>query len=90
MKVICINDSSKPNKIPNEQWIKKGEAYTVTRIVRLALQQDTMGLLLKEVKMDNSCFPYEFYDADRFAIIDETLVKTEESIKEKEADLEVI
>jgi hypothetical protein len=89
MKVICINDSKKPSKIPEEQWIKAGETYTVTRIVRLALQQDKMGLLLKEVKMDNSCFPYEFYDANRFALKEESLA-TEESNLEKEADLEVI
>jgi len=89
MKVICINDSKKPAKIPEEQWIKAGETYTVTRIVRLALQQDKMGLLLKEVKMDNSCFPYEFYDADRFALREE-LLAAEESKLEQEADLEIV
>jgi hypothetical protein len=88
MRVICINALNRPTKVPIEQWIKEGEIYTVMRIVRLALQQDKLGLLLKEIKMEDSCFPYEFYDGDRFAIIDEPLTTTKEV--EKEADLELI
>lgn len=90
MKVVCINDSNKPKKIPDDQWIKAGDEYTVTRVVRLALQNDKLGLLLKEVKMDDSCFPYKFYDADRFAIVNTSLIAADEAEVEKEADLEVI
>jgi len=76
LRVICINDSNKPSKVPVEQWIKKGNTYTITRLVRMAIQGNKMGVLLKEVSMPPSCFPYEFYDADRF--IPEELYTEEE------------
>ena len=80
MKVICINSDNKPDKIPLEQWIKKGEEYTITRLIHLAITPGKMGVLLKEVQLDASCFPYEFYDADRFAPIE--LLSNEESVSE--------
>lgn len=80
MKVICINDSNKPAKIPLEQWIKKGEEYTITRLIHLAITPGKMGVLLKEVQLAASCFPYEFYDADRF--VPKELLSNEESVSE--------
>jgi hypothetical protein len=80
MKVICINSDNKPAKIPLEQWIKKGEEYTITRLIHLAITPGKMGVLLKEVQLSPSCFPYEFYDADRFAPIE--LLSNEESVSE--------
>lgn len=80
MKVICINSDNKPNKIPLEQWIKKGDTYTITRLIHLAITPGKMGVLLKEVQLDASCFPYEFYDADRF--VPEELISNKESISE--------
>ena len=85
MRVLCINDSNKPSKITEDQWIKKGEIYTVTRVVRLALQKDKLGLILKEIKLDKSCFPYEFYDSERFIVAEEVMEK-EELIKEADLD----
>jgi len=80
MKVICINDSNKPAKIPLEQWIKKGEEYTITRLIHLAITPGKMGVLLKEVQLSPSCFPYEFYDADRFIPLE--LYFSEKSVSE--------
>jgi len=80
MKVICINSDNKPVKIPLEQWIKKGEEYTITRLIHLAITPGKMGVLLKEVQLSSSCFPYEYYDADRFAPIE--LLSNEESVSE--------
>lgn len=80
MKVICINDSNKPLKIPLEQWIKKGEEYTITRLIHLAITPGKMGVLLKEVQLTASCFPYEFYDADRF--VPKELLSNKESVSE--------
>ena len=85
MKVVCINDSDRPSKIPENEWIKLGEKYTVIRVVRLALQKDKLGFFLKEVKLSKSCFPYEFYAAERFAIDESPLIEAEEI---KEADLD--
>jgi hypothetical protein len=89
MKAICIDSSNKPTKIPIEQWIKEGETYTITKIVKMGLQDGRYGVLLKEVQMSADCFPYEYYDADRFLPLDIlTEVREEETVKE--ADLELI
>jgi len=85
MKVVCINDSNKPSKITEDQWVKKGEVYTVIRVVRLALQKDKLGLILKEIKLDKSSFPYEFYDSNRFIVAEEVMDK-EELVKEADLD----
>lgn len=89
MKAICIDSSKKPAKIPIEQWIREGETYTITKIVKMGLQDGRYGVLLKEVQMSADCFPYEYYDADRFLPLDIKLhEKKEEAVKE--ADLELI
>lgn len=89
MKVICIDSSNKPAKIPVEQWIKEGEAYTVIKAVQMGLQDGKYGFLLKEVQMSADCFPYEYYDADRFIPLDTRVANMEEEAV-KEADLELI
>lgn len=89
MKAICIDSSNKPTKIPIEQWIKEGETYTIIKIIKMGLQDGKYGVLLKEVQMSADCFPYEYYDADRFLPLDIlTEVREEETVKE--ADLELI
>ena len=91
MKAICIDSSNKPNKIPDNEWVKEGEVYTITRVVRMGLQDNKFGVLLKEVKLSAESFPYELYDADRFLPIDllsQALEETKETVKE--ADLELI
>lgn len=91
MKAICIDASNKPDKIPDNEWVKEGEVYTITRVVRMGLQDNKFGVLLKEVKLSAESFPYELYDADRFLPIDllsQVLEETKETVKE--ADLELI
>lgn len=91
MKVICIDSSNKPAKIPIEQWIKEGEAYTVIKVVQMGLQDGKYGFLLKEVQMSADCFPYEYYDADRFIPLDIRVYELEEEKEEVlEADLDLI
>lgn len=89
MKAICIDSSRKPAKIPIEQWIKEGETYTIIKIVKMGLQDGRYGVLLKEVQMSADCFPYEYYDADRFLPLDIEVHEVEEE-SVKEADLELI
>jgi hypothetical protein len=86
-----VDDSNKPDKVPSNEWIKEGELYTITRIVRMGLQENKFGVLLKEVKLSESSFPYELYDADRFLPLDllTEAYQEEEKIAE-EADLELI
>ena len=91
MRAICIDASNKPSKIPDNEWVVEGEVYTITRVVRMGLQDKKFGVMLKEVKLSSSSFPYELYDAERFLPIDllsETLQEKQETVKE--ADLELI
>lgn len=87
MQVICIDDSRKPNQIPQEKWIKKGFIYTVIGVASLSIQKNKTGLKLKEVHLDHSCFPYEYFDADRFRPASEV----EAPVKQEEiVDLEEV
>jgi len=91
MRAICIDASNKPSKVPESEWVIEGEVYTITRVVRMGLQDNKFGVLLKEVKLSSSSFPYELYDAERFLPIDllaEAFQDKEETVKE--ADLELI
>ena len=93
MKVICIDADKMPKNVPIEEWVKEGDTYTVTRIVRMGLQKETYGFLLKEVQLSSRSFPYELYDASRFLPI-ELLSNIKEEEKEEviieEACLELI
>jgi hypothetical protein len=91
MRAICIDASNKPSKVPDNEWVIEGEVYTITRVVRMGLQDNKFGVLLKEVKLSSNSFPYELYDAERFLPIDllsRALEETKETVKE--ADLELI
>jgi hypothetical protein len=89
MKAICIDSSNKPAKVPQHEWIVEGETYTITKIVRMGLQDNKFGVLLKEVQLSSQSFPYELYDADRFIPLDLKVYKKEEE-EVKEADLELV
>jgi len=80
MRVICTNSEGKPNNISFDEWIQEGEIYTVTEIDRMGLQFGKLGFKLEEIKLTNSSFPYEYYDAERFKLIENT--GTLETIKE--------
>ena len=91
MKMICIDSSRKPSKVPVEQWIKEGEVYTVIEVVKMGLQDGKYGVLLKEVQMSANCFPYEYYDADRFIPLDIRVYELQEEQEQVlEADLDSI
>ena len=91
MKVICIDSSNKPTKIPIEQWIKEGEVYTVVKVVKMGLQDGRYGVLLEEVQISADCFPYEYYDADRFIPLDIRVYELQEEQQQVlEADLDLI
>lgn len=75
-KVICINDSNRPNDIPTNKWVKKGEQYTVIDVKKLLIQGGMLGFKLEELNIDD-CFPYQFFSASRFGIPVGELMKHE-------------
>ncbi len=76
MTVICINDKSKPAEIPNSQWIKKDEEYTVIELVKCNVQGGLLGYKLAEISL-SGCEPYTCYAVSRFRIPKENEVLEE-------------
>ena len=93
MKVICIDADNKPKNVPIEEWVKEGEMYNVTRIVRMGLQKNIYGFLLKEVQLSSRSFPYELYDSSRFLpieLLSDIKEEKKEEVNVEEACLELI
>ncbi len=91
MKVICIDADNKPKNVPVEEWVQEGDTYTVTRIVRMGLQKDIYGFLLKEVQLSSKSFHYELYNSSRFLPIDIlSNIKEEEKVNIEDVNLELI
>ena len=84
MKVICINDRNRPKQVPIEKWIKEGEMYTVTKTTLMNIQRNKIGFKLAEIELDQSCFPYEYFSADRFVMAPEVQVKAHQEVKLEE------
>jgi hypothetical protein len=82
MLVICINDGNRPKQIPAEKWIVKGQTYTVIATSQMNLQRKKIGLKLKEIELDPSCFPYEYFDADRFKIVQPEISVAKQEVEE--------
>jgi hypothetical protein len=83
MAVMCINDANKPQEIPQDKWIKKGQIYTVIG-VQMLLSSNALGFELAEIKLDESCFPYHYFNPNRFEPVDN------KEIAELEAELQEI
>jgi hypothetical protein len=80
-KAICCNDKNKPIEIPANKWLKEGNEYTVIYTV-LVLPQRKLAFHLAEIELDESCKPYEYFLADRFAFTKEELEKLLQLIKD--------
>ena len=77
MKVICIDDSYKPNSISNSHWIKKGETYTVVKISQNMLSRE-MFFILEEVEPDDKTFGG--YKVNRFSFTEEEILEFEAQV----------
>jgi hypothetical protein len=87
MKVVCINDSKRPNQIPAEKWPVKGKPYTVIKAVNMGIQKNVIGFALEEISLEG-CFPYEYYNADRF--LPEEFYQKNIKVEEVEEELALI
>lgn len=83
-KVICIDNSNKPNDISSKHWVKKGEKYTIVKMCVSKLTNDKY-FVLEEVKPDNPL--YGGYNINRFGV---DINDLEELVKEKELELEEV
>lgn len=85
MKVVCIDDSNRPNEVPTSRWVKKGQTYTIRKVCWMT-QQQIYGCRLEELNNDD-LFPYSFFALSRFAVLKEEI---EKAIAEKELELEEV
>ena len=67
VRVICINDTGRPNEIPLSKWPVKGKAYTITGFTVMVNNGRCLGVTLAEISLDG-CYPYKFYLASRFGV----------------------
>jgi hypothetical protein len=81
IKCVCIDDSKKPKQIPPNKWIKKGETYHVIFTITV-LPQKQLGFELSEIFLDESCKPFEYFLASRFAFTHKDLEKLNKLIKD--------
>jgi len=66
-KVVCINDKDFPAEVPNHKKLKKGEIYTIVKVVKHIFQGGILGYELEEISLEG-CEPYLYYAASRFSI----------------------
>jgi len=67
-RVVCVDDSARPESIPTNKWPKKGETYNVIDVKKMLVQGGKLGFKLEEINIDD-CFPYQFFSANRFAVL---------------------
>jgi hypothetical protein len=82
-KVICIDDTMKPNDISIKNWVVKGNVYTVVKMCISKITNDRY-FVLEEIQPES---PYGGYNIKRFSIAPEDI---EELLKEKELQLEEV
>ena len=88
MRVVCINDSDRPNDIPTSKWVTKGQIYTVIKVSKMVMQGNILGVQLQEIDLSD-CVPHLFFAASRFAEIEPSKKLEEEKVEELEKELEL-
>lgn len=78
MKIMCVNDKNKPQEIPQDKWVKIGEIYTLIGVQPL-LSSNSMGFELAEITLGEDCFPYHYFNPNRFVPIDEKEIEAIEA-----------
>jgi hypothetical protein len=74
LKCICIDDTFRPNEVPLNRWVKKGEPYTIIQMDYLNNQNRIIGVKLAEINNDD-LFPYQFFKGSRFAVSENDLIE---------------
>lgn len=81
IKTVCVDDSRKPRMVPANKWLVKDQEYHVIFTVTV-LPQKQLAFHLAEIELDESCKPYEYFLANRFAFTQENLLLLMELIKD--------
>jgi hypothetical protein len=81
IKCVCIDDKNRPSKIPESKWITKDVEYTLAFAI-VVLPQRQLAFQLQEIDLDESCSPFTYFLANRFAFDPVHLQRLQEFIKE--------
>ena len=81
IEAICVDNSHRPEVIPLNKWLKKGNSYTIL-FTTLVLPQRKIGVHLAEIELTKDELPYEYFLISRFAFTEENLALLNELIKE--------
>lgn len=81
IKCVCIDNDNRPSKVPESKWLEKDKEYTLA-FTMTVYPQKKLAFQLQEIELDDSCSPYEWFLASRFAFRKEDLEKLIEFIKE--------
>ena len=84
VKCICIDDTEKPRLIPQDKWVEEGKEYTVI-FTTWVLPQKQLAFALEEIDLDESCLPYEYFLAERFAFHEDDMQSLHDLIEESAA-----
>lgn len=74
LKCVCIDDKNRPNEVPLNRWVKKGEQYTITQIDYMNTQNRIIGVKLMEIDNDD-LFPYQYFRGSRFAVSENDIIE---------------
>lgn len=89
LKVVCVNDTNRPNEIPLNRWVKKDEHYTIVNITKMNMQGGILGCEIAEIN-NSDLFPYTHFGLHRFRILTNDDVMAEKSVEELLKDLELV
>jgi hypothetical protein len=81
IKCVCIDAEDRPSKIPQHKWLEKGKEYTLAFSITV-LPQKKLAFQVQEIDLDDSCSPFTWFLANRFAFREEDLKKLTEFIQE--------
>jgi hypothetical protein len=67
MKCICIDNTDKPNNIPDSHWLIVGQEYTVKNMHLINFIHPTIGIELDEINLDEIICKHKSFSLERFA-----------------------
>jgi hypothetical protein len=88
--VVCINDSNRPQEIPSNLWVTKGQRYTVIQ-VKPSLDGQ-IGFVLEELPLGEDTIPFDSFGSKRFGIpMDQISIEeeAEQALKELTEELQL-
>lgn len=81
IKCVCVDNDNRPSRVPQNKWLEKGKEYTLA-FTMTVYPQKKLAFQLEEIELDESCSPYTWFLASRFAFKEEDLHRLVEFINE--------